>query len=84
MDFANEPTCLSLALVFAQEPEGPVSLGWVPEKLIRIVGFERKGKKRWDDYFRMGIWNCEIHSAGAHYIHTQILDSGLVSDGVGA
>lgn len=74
MDFANEPTCLSLALVFAQEPE----------KLIRIVGFERKGKKRWDDYFRMGIWNCEIHSAGAHYIHTQILDSGLVSDGVGA
>ena len=34
---------ITCSLVFAQEPEGPVSLGWVPEKLIRIVGFERKG-----------------------------------------
>lgn len=25
-------------LVFAQEPDGPVSLKWVPAKLIRIVG----------------------------------------------
>ena len=45
---------ITCSLVFAQEPEGPVSLGWVPEKLIRVVGFERKEKgKRWDDYLEL-------------------------------
>lgn len=54
MDFANEPVYHFCSLVFAQGPEGPVSLGWVPEKLIRVVGFERKEKgKRWDDYLEL-------------------------------
>ena len=54
MDSANEPVYHFGSLVFAQGPEGLVSLGWVPEKLIRIVGFERreKGKGR-DDYLEL-------------------------------
>ena len=47
-------TCVLVIWSLLQEPEGPVSLGWVPEKLIRVVGFERKEKgKRWDDYLEL-------------------------------
>lgn len=62
---------LSLALVFAQEPDGPV---WVPEKLIRIVGFEQKQIKR-KDTGRREQRNLEFmnHSAGASIYYTLVL-----------
>lgn len=83
------PICLHTAVlmtlierwVFAQEPGGPVSLVWVPEKLIPIVG-TLKNKKRKQLYGNLLPWFQivpENHPVGARCVY--MLDFKLVPDG---